>query len=82
MIRLNHTAQGGVDAWDPTKYLNVWVGEVDSNLLGYALFPVARHRTLAMNMVLLFDYRYTTGALLFHYQCGTTLAHGIGHCYG
>jgi hypothetical protein len=32
-------ASGGLDAWDPESYLNIWVGNLSSGLLGYAEFP-------------------------------------------
>ncbi len=36
-----HTATGGKDNWDPTKYLNLWVCNLDGSggTLGYATFP-------------------------------------------
>jgi|688.fasta_scaffold491417_2 hypothetical protein len=30
---------GGVDAWDPAKYLNIWVCNLAGPVLGYARFP-------------------------------------------
>ena len=36
---LKHTASGGIDAWDPTRFFNVWVGEAGNCLLGVAQFP-------------------------------------------
>lgn len=36
-IKFNSTQ--GVDAWDSDKYLNIWVGELEWGLLGYAQFP-------------------------------------------
>ncbi len=41
-IGIKSTASGGLDAWDPTKYLNVWCGTFtggDDGLLGIATFP-------------------------------------------
>lgn len=38
---IKRTAQGGADVWDPSSYLNFWVG-IDASgkgLLGYAQFP-------------------------------------------
>ncbi len=36
-----YTSMGGKDNWDPTKYLNIWVCNLDpaAGLLGYATFP-------------------------------------------
>ncbi|HNM28002.1 MAG TPA: hypothetical protein PKL15_21315, partial [Saprospiraceae bacterium] len=32
-------SQGGLDAWDASKYLNLWVCNLGGGLLGYAQFP-------------------------------------------
>lgn len=41
---MKFTSTGGMDAWDPTRYLNIWVCDVSYNnldiLLGYAFPPV------------------------------------------
>lgn len=36
-----YSSAGGVDNWDPTQYLNLWVCNLDASngLLGYATFP-------------------------------------------
>ncbi len=34
-----HTATGGMDNWDPTEYLNLWVCNLSGTTLGYAAFP-------------------------------------------
>ena len=36
---IKRTANGGDDAWPNTKYLNLWIGNLGSGLLGYAQFP-------------------------------------------
>lgn len=33
------TANGGQDAWDNNKYINIWVAELSSDLFGFASFP-------------------------------------------
>jgi len=38
---IKSTAAGGADAWDPAKYINIWIGQFSqSDLLGYGTFPV------------------------------------------
>jgi hypothetical protein len=34
--RIKHSSIGGHDAWDANNYLNIWVGVLAANLLGYA----------------------------------------------
>ena len=36
---VKYASSGGVDAWDPSSYLNIWVCDLSSSLLGYAQFP-------------------------------------------
>ena len=39
--QIKSTAAGGLDAWDPTRFFNVWVCHyTDPSLLGYSSFPV------------------------------------------
>jgi Pregnancy-associated plasma protein-A/Secretion system C-terminal sorting domain len=37
--RIKHENTGGSDAWNEAKYLNIWVGELENGLFGYATFP-------------------------------------------
>jgi hypothetical protein len=32
-------SSGGVDPWDPSRYLNIWVCNIGGGILGYAQFP-------------------------------------------
>jgi hypothetical protein len=36
---MKRSATGGVDAWDPRVYLNMWVCRLSGGVLGYAQFP-------------------------------------------
>ncbi len=36
-----YSAEGGRDAWDPARYLNIWLGNTHKELLGYAKMPGA-----------------------------------------
>jgi hypothetical protein len=37
--RMKSTAAGGIDPWDVTKYLNVWIVNYTDGTLGYGTFP-------------------------------------------
>ena len=36
---MKSSSTGGVDAWDTSEYLNMWICPLESGLLGYAQFP-------------------------------------------
>lgn len=76
---IKHTATGGVDQWDPNKYLNIWVCELGSSLCGYALYPT---NPLSNEFGLVCHYEYVglTGAVA-PYDLGGTVSHEIGHCF-
>ncbi len=77
---VKHTSQGGHDAWNTTKYLNLWVCDMSAaGLLGYAQFPGGPSAT--DGVVLTYDcvgrppYNTFGGA----YNLGRTATHEIGH---
>lgn len=43
--KIKVTAEGGKDAWDSTRYLNIWVCNLVSGLSGYARFPRGEEAT-------------------------------------
>jgi len=70
------TSSGGKDAWDTQKYLNIWICDLGTSLLGYAQFPGG---STATDGVVL-NYRYTgkTGAIS-PFNKGRTATHEVGH---
>ncbi len=73
---VKYTANGGTNIWDRSKYLNIWVCDLGSGLLGYAQFPGG----LAATDGVVCDYQYTgtTGASA-PYNKGRTATHEVGH---
>ncbi len=88
---VKNTSSGGLDAWDHTKYLNVWVTNItNSGVLGYAYSP-----QFTLNLQLPLRYQ---GAVI-HYgalgsrtgpnqyfvssvaERGRTLTHELGHFF-
>lgn|GEM_PF-851144 len=70
---------GGVDAWNTTEYLNIWVCDLAAGFFGYAEFPGAS--TLAKDGVVM---NYTAfgqvhAALHPRYTLGRIAVHEIGH---
>src|SRR4030095_13637059 len=82
---IKYTWLGGLDAWDYTRYVNIWVGadEGDGSLLGYATFPGA-------------DYYPESQGIFVNYLCwgnnpcyvvnpwvlGKISVHEMGHYFG
>ncbi len=73
------SSTGGDNAWDATKYLNLWVCNMGGGILGYAQFPGGPAATdgvvLQYNTV---GSRATPGSAS-PYNLGRTATHEIGH---
>ena len=74
---IHHTALGGHDAWDPSRYLNIWVAKFAGGVSGTASFPgqgPPEEDGVEIN------YRYF-GTLSAEppYNLGRTLTHEVGH---
>ncbi|MCF8424413.1 MAG: T9SS type A sorting domain-containing protein [Bacteroidia bacterium] len=71
---------GGANAWDVTKYVNIWVCDLGTQLLGYGEFPTGN---LSNTWGLVLHYKYTgTGAgAVAPYNLGRTGTHEFGHCF-
>lgn len=76
-VKFNST--GGKDIWDRSKYMNVWVCDLGTALLGYAQFPGGQAST--DGVVLHYEYTGTTGASA-PYNKGRTGTHEVGHWLG
>lgn len=80
-------SQGGLDAWNVTQYLNLWVCDLSTGLLGYGEFPTG---TASNTFGLVMDYlcfgsNYTSYGSGFSFtpgfDRGRTSTHEIGHCF-
>ena len=80
---MKFTAQGGKDAWDATRYLNIWVcpeilRRIDARpLLGYAQFPGGLPATDGVAIV--HNAFGTTGTATAPFNLGRTATHEVGH---
>jgi Pregnancy-associated plasma protein-A len=73
--KVKKSATGGDDAWDATKYLNVWLCNLGGGLLGYATFPGG---SAALDGVVCL-YSTVPGGTATPYNKGRTATHEIGH---
>jgi hypothetical protein len=78
--KVKFTSQGGDDAWDVTKYLNIWICNLGTVLLGYAEFPTT---SLSNTYGLVINYTCagTSGTATAPYNMGRTGTHEFGHCF-
>lgn len=73
---------GGVDAWDPDKYLNIWVvPDLDDSVLGFAQFPGGQAWSDGVVIAdQFFGNQGTSGGQ--PYGLGRTATHEVGHYLG
>ena len=71
---------GGSTAWNTQKYLNIWVAEIESGILGWAQFPAAGD-TNTDGVVIDFEHFGTIGTAIYPYNLGRTATHEIGHWF-
>ena len=79
---MKRSSQGGIDAWDTSEYLNMWVCNIGSNLLGYAQFPGGTAATDGVVMGPQFFGSSDKGNNFFlsaPFDKGRTTTHEVGH---
>lgn len=75
---VKHASRGGADAWDPNRYLNVWICALSNDILGYATFPGdgdPEEQGVAIS------YLGLPGSSNKSFDGGKTLTHEIGHYF-
>lgn len=74
---VKYTANGGSNAWPSSSYLNLWVCDLGSGLLGYAQFPGGAAATDGV----VCDYAAfgNTGVAAAPFNKGRTATHEVGH---
>lgn len=79
---IHQESKGGVDAWDPNLYLNIWVADM-GGLLGRSSFPWTADKTLD-GVVIDPRYfgRYESSINPQGISLGRTATHEVGHYLG
>lgn len=80
MDMIKHTNLGGVDAWSPQSYLNVWVGNMCCGLLGRSTFPDVANTP--EDGIVIHSKAFAHQCLPYWKSTGGTLSHEIGHYLG
>ena len=81
---MKQASSGGVDNWDPLRYMNIWVCNLSGGgVLGYAYLPGLQNGSQAWKDGLVVDYKYfgTIGNASSSSD-GRTPTHEIGHYLG
>jgi hypothetical protein len=77
---VKYTAQGGHDAWDRNKFINFWICDLGSSLLGYGQFPGGTAAT--DGVVCHYKYLHKDGGCgAGNYNLGRTTVHELGHFF-
>jgi len=71
---------GGDEAWDASKYLNIWVCNLFGRTLGYAVLPGSPAER--DGVVIKYTVFGTMGTVTSPYNKGRTATHEIGHWLG
>lgn len=75
---VKNNSTGGDDAWDPNKYLNIWISNLSSGMNGYATFP---NMSSIDNQGIVISYTTLPSALPSSFNQGKTLLHEVGHFF-
>lgn len=80
---VHYDSYGGVDGWDPNRYINVWVAEADG-ILGNAYLPGTAQYPEEDGIVMDPHFVGAVGlaALSFPFHRGHSLTHELGHYFG
>jgi len=75
---IHFTSKGGIDAWDPTKYLNIWVADLSPSFLGWSGNP----STINAQDGVVIDFAVFGVNNQTEYNLGRTTVHEVGHWLG
>lgn len=77
---MKFSSEGGDNAWDATKYLNLWICNLSGKTLGYTVLPGSPLEK--DGVVIKYTAFGTTGNVVAPYNKGRTATHEIGHWLG
>jgi hypothetical protein len=81
---IKFTCKGGSNAWDPTKYLNIWVCDISGDFLGYSFSPSDPLEIIPLNergFVNNYKHFGKGGTAEAPFNLGRTATHEIGHFF-
>ena len=72
-------ANGGLDAWSSSSYLNIWVCNLSGGVLGYAQFPGSAAATDGVVLLYSSVGSVASPGTASPYNLGRTATHEVGH---
>ncbi|OQP54445.1 hypothetical protein A4R26_27605 [Niastella populi] len=75
--RVKYAATGGADAWDNSRFFNVWITDLSQGYLGYSTFPGS---SVPAEDGIVIRYTSLPGGVA-PYNKGRTLVHETGHFF-
>lgn len=69
----------GQDAWDTDQYLNIWIANLENNLVGFGSYP---GQNMPQEDGVVIDYRVFGENDHPRLNLGRTLTHEVGHYFG
>lgn len=78
---LKHASNCGADAWDPSKYLNVWVAVSTDGTLGAATFPTTGIFEEQGVVLALESFGNNPAYVSPNFNLGRTAVHEMGHLF-
>ena len=81
---IKFSCTGGSDAWDPTKYLNIWVCDMGGDFLGYSFTPSDPLSVIPLaerGFVNHYQNFGKGGTATAPFNLGRTATHEIGHFF-
>ena len=80
---IKFSSLGGMDQWDPSSYLNLWIGtDGGSDVLGYSQFPSSAPAKEDGVVISYKSWGANACYTLPDYNKGRTATHEIGHYFG
>lgn len=76
---IKYNSTGGHDAWSPDDYLNIWIGNISSGILGYATPPYNAGNNSDGVVI---GYNFVGNSSSGAYNKGRTATHEVGHYLG
>jgi hypothetical protein len=76
---VKYYANGGLNAWNSSQYLNIWSCNLGSGLLGYAQFPGGAAATDGVVCLYSSFGSLTVPGTAAPYNYGRTMTHEVGH---